>query len=96
MNAHRQAIMQILTEHGEGLLADQGVDPKVAEQIADEILRQTKPKVVIEISGGVCNDVYASAPVDVTVRDFDNIKGGDRDPLDGADLTKSVEYQEAY
>ena len=55
-----------------------------------------KPKVIVEISGGVCQAVYSTSPVEVVVRDFDNIKEGDSDPLDGADLTKSVEYQEAY
>jgi hypothetical protein len=55
-----------------------------------------KPKVVVEITGGVCHTVYATAPVDVTVRDFDNIKEGDKDPLDGADLAESTEYQEVY
>ena len=33
----------------------------------------TKPKVVIEITGGICQAVFSTSPVEVTVRDFDNI-----------------------
>jgi hypothetical protein len=94
MKTTRQAIVQILRERSESLLSDRGVDEKLAGQVADEILQSVKPKIVVEIAGGVCNDVYATSPVDVTVRDFDNIKSGDKDPLDGANLAKSTEYAE--
>lgn len=88
MNAHRQTIAQILTERG--------VDEKVARKIADEIFQAIKPRVVVEVSGGIAHTVYATMPMDVTVRDHDNIKEGDADPLDSADLVESVEYQEVY
>lgn len=53
----------------------------------------TKPKVIVEVSGGIAHTVYATVPMDVTVRDIE--EGGD-DPLKGADLRKSKEYQEVY
>lgn len=38
------------------------------------------PRVVIEVSGGVVTEVYASQPVAYLVIDHDNIKAGDRKP----------------
>ncbi|HTS18016.1 MAG TPA: hypothetical protein VMP11_10625 [Verrucomicrobiae bacterium] len=96
MKTRRQTIVRILKERGESLLGDRGVDERVARKIADEILEAMKPKVVVEVSGGIAHTVYATMPMDVTIRDHDNIKEGDKDPLDGADLGKSKEYQEVY
>jgi len=91
MKATRQTIVEILKERGESLLDHHG-----AEKLADEILVAIKPKVVVEVSGGIAHTVHATMPIDVTIRDLDNIKAGDKDPLRGADLSTSTEYQEVY
>lgn len=50
-------------------------------------------QIVIEVSGGCVTRVLATEPVDVIVRDFDNIDGtapwgpGDPDPCEGMDLS---------
>lgn len=36
-----------------------------------------KPRIIVEISGGVCVAVYADQPVNVSVLDHDNMKSGD-------------------
>jgi hypothetical protein len=54
--------------------------------------RVMKPTVVVEISGGICQSVYATVPVEIVVRDFDNIRTGDPDPLKGANLDRSRKY----
>ena len=43
----------------------------------------TKPpiRILVVVSGGCVTDVMASEPMDVTLRDFDNIKAGDTDPI---------------
>jgi len=38
-----------------------------------------KPRIIVEISGGVVNCVYADQPISVEVLDHDNMKGGDMD-----------------
>jgi hypothetical protein len=38
------------------------------------------------VQGGSVQSIYANAPVQVIVRDFDNIAVGDRDPLQGRGL----------
>jgi hypothetical protein len=91
MDTIRQAIIKLLKERGELLLDHHG-----AEKLADEILNAIKPKVVVEVSGGSAHSVYATMPMDVIVRDHDNIKAGDEDPLNGADLAKSTDYVEVY
>jgi hypothetical protein len=55
-------------------------------------------KAVIEIKGGCLQTVYATVPLAVVLRDWDNIKEIDAelDPLKSADLTKSSEYREVY
>lgn len=35
------------------------------------------PRIIIEVSGGVVQSVYADRPVSVDVLDHDNAKGGD-------------------
>jgi len=34
------------------------------------------PRIIVEISGGVCVAVYADRPVNVDLLDHDNAKGG--------------------
>ena len=46
-----------------------------------------QPVVVIEVKGGIVQEVYANAPVRVIIRDYDNIAVGDADPLHGQDLS---------
>jgi hypothetical protein len=57
------------------------LDKDVYQEIlkAEAILAKGEPappRVLIEISGGVCNNVYADAPIQYKVKDWDNIKEG--------------------
>ncbi|MBI2076838.1 MAG: hypothetical protein HYT80_00500 [Euryarchaeota archaeon] len=69
-----------------------GLTPKDAyEIIATTMRRPRPPHVVVEVRGGCVTDVYClerasgrRAEIEHTVRDFDNIRQGDPDPL--ADL----------
>lgn len=36
-----------------------------------------KPRIIIEVSGGVVQCVHADRPINVDVLDHDNMKGGD-------------------
>jgi hypothetical protein len=39
-----------------------------------------RPKIVIEVGGGLVTNVYADAAVDIAVVDWDNIRAGDEPP----------------
>lgn len=58
-----------------------------------------KPRIIVEISGGVCVAVYADRPVNVDVLDHDNIKSGEMEPEDLSSylkLTEEIKKLEAY
>lgn len=76
----RQAIVDIIEAQGESLLDDEGVDLKVAGEMADEILAipAAAPRIIVHVSGGLVSDVVGDAPFEYVVKDFDNIEAGDR------------------
>jgi hypothetical protein len=47
----------------------------------DRFANETPVKVLVEIQGGALATIMTNTPVDVTLRDFDNIEAGDEDPL---------------
>lgn len=75
----RRKIIDLIEDGGESLLNDDGVDSRVSEKIADEIIKLLvrTPRIIVHVSGGVVNDVVGDAPFEYTVKDFDNIKEGD-------------------
>lgn len=50
-----------------------------------------KPRIIIEVSGGVVNAVYASQPIDCDVLDHDNAESGE---LNSAQTIKHQELKE--
>jgi hypothetical protein len=46
--------------------------------------QRARPRILIEVSGGVVQNVVSDFPVDVLLRDEDNIEAGD--PFDPTDL----------
>jgi hypothetical protein len=46
-----------------------------------------KPTIVVEIEGGCVTRVVSDAPLEIhlIIRDFDNIKAGDADPIENID-----------
>ncbi len=39
----------------------------------------SKPRIIVEVSGGVVQAVYADRPINVDVLDWDNVEGGASD-----------------
>lgn len=58
-----------------------------------------KPRIIIEISGGVCVAVYADQPVNVDLLDHDNMQSGEMEPEDldsHRKLTEETQKLKAY
>lgn len=57
------------------------------------------PRVIVEISGGVCTAVYADQPITIEVLDYDNIKSGGMDDAEHAaslELVADTQKMKAY
>lgn len=81
-----QEIADIIEGRGESILDDTGVDEKVCREIAADVITmilkkagQTPPipKVIVEVSGGLMTDIWSDMPIQVKLKDWDNIKAGD-------------------
>jgi hypothetical protein len=78
----KEKIADILDENGESFICDSGVDPDVVDRVASDIMttlrnHQKTPRVLVEVRGGNVQMTYADAPVQIKIKDWDNIKEGD-------------------
>lgn len=58
----------------------------------------SKPRIIIEVLGGVVQSVYADEPVEVQVLDWDNVQGGasDDEIADANKLEDEAQKLNAY
>jgi hypothetical protein len=62
------------TNNNNNYLHDEATDSLSGDASSGRI-----PRVLIEVSGGVCLAVHSDSPILYKIKDWDNIEGGDRD-----------------